>query len=184
MENNIFFKLKNREININQNINTKYNPDIYNKYNDKETERTTNSYNLSTVIYNPITGIIPQKIMSQDDLKLNCNNNLSDINKLISDKEKERTMQEQLFNNNVSTDSMIIDDVNEINVESNNRLHPNNSNIINNNQQRVINNYNQNSYVDNFNELKSKSLNNNNNNNNNDNFNSILSGLKDLGILN
>jgi hypothetical protein len=149
MENNIFFKNKN----------DKYNPDINNKFSQKETERINNNYNLSNVIYNPITGIIPNIIKTPDDLKINNEINIYDINKLISDKELERKQQEQLFKNNEKS-------------------------ILNNQQTKVINNYNQNNYNDNFNELKEKSLINNNNNNENKKFNNILIELKDLGILN
>ena len=149
MENNIFFKNKN----------DKYNPDINNKFSQKETERLNNNYNLSNIIYNPITGIIPNIIKTPDDLKINNEINIYDINKLISDKEIERKQQEQLFKNNEKS-------------------------LLNNQQTKVINNYNQNNYNDNFNELKEKSLINNNNNNENKKFNNILSELKDLGILN
>jgi hypothetical protein len=146
MEDNIFFKNKK----------DKYNPDINDKFYQKENERLNNNYNLSNVIYNPITGIIPTNIKSPDDLRINNDNNIYNINKLISEKENERKQQEQQFKNN--------------------------DNI----QTKVINNYNQNNCNDNFNELKEKSLINNKSldNNNNNNFNNILIELKDLGILN
>ena len=152
MENNIFYKINNNSNINNSDINIKYNPDINNKFSQKETERLNNNYNLSNTIYNPITGIIPESIRSPEDLKINTDNNIYNINKLISEKETERRQQEQLFNND--------------------NLHT-----------KVINNYNQNNYIDNFNELKEKSLTNNKKSENN-NFNNILIELKDLGILN
>jgi hypothetical protein len=147
MENNIFYINKK----------DKYNPDINNKFLQKENERLNNNYNLSNVIYNPITGIIPTEIKSPEDLKINNDNTIYNINKLISEKENERKQQEQLFKNN--------DNINNI-------------------QTKVINNYNQNNYNDSFNELKEKSLINNKCLDNNNNFNNILIELKDLGILN
>jgi hypothetical protein len=142
MENNIFFKIK-------------YNPDINNKFSQKEAERLNNNYSLSNTIYNPITGIIPESIKTPDDLKINTDDNIYNINKLISEKEIERKQQEQLFNNN---------------------------DIL---QTKVINNYNQNNCIDSFNDLKEKSLLNNKKlENNNNNNNNIITELKDLGILN
>ena len=90
MEDNIFFKNKK----------DKYNPDINDKFYQKENERLNNNYNLSNVIYNPITGIIPTNIKSPDDLRINNDNNIYNINKLISEKENERKQQEQQFKNN------------------------------------------------------------------------------------
>ena len=136
-------------------IRDRYNPDINNKFSQKEAERLNNNYSLSNTIYNPITGIIPESIKTPDDLKINTDDNIYNINKLISEKEIERKQQEQLFNNN---------------------------DIL---QTKVINNYNQNNCIDSFNDLKEKSLLNNKKlENNNNNNNNIITELKDLGILN
>jgi len=83
MENNIFFK------------NKKFNPDINNKYNTKNDERNNTNFILTNTIYNPITGIIPKEIKNNNDLLLNINvNNNINISKLIHDKEQERKQQD------------------------------------------------------------------------------------------
>jgi hypothetical protein len=77
----------------------KFNPDIDDKIKNKEYERNSTKYNLNTTIYNPITGIIPQNITSNKDLKLNIdtNSNQIDIKKLIMEKEKERIEQDATY---------------------------------------------------------------------------------------
>ena len=145
MENNIFLK------------NTKYNPDVLNKLNSEKTIRNNISYTSSNVIYNPITGIIPDKINSINDLKLtkDIQINTNDFKKLILEKEKERT---EMFNNNNST--------------NNNNNSTNNNNI----------NINRTNYIQTFQELKNPQKNNINNSNNNNN--NIINELKHLGIFN
>lgn len=75
----------------------KFNPDINDKIKNKEHERNSTKYNLNTTIYNPITGIIPQIITSNNDLKLDINSNQIDIKKLIMDKERERLEQDETY---------------------------------------------------------------------------------------
>jgi hypothetical protein len=75
----------------------KFNPDIDDKIKNKEHERNSIKYNLNTTIYNPITGIIPQNITSNNDLKLDINSNQIDIKKLIIDKERERMEQDATY---------------------------------------------------------------------------------------
>ena len=77
----------------------KFNPDINDKIKNKEYERNSTKYNLNTTIYNPITGIIPQNITSNKDLKLNIDTNCNqiDIKKLIMEKERERMEQDASY---------------------------------------------------------------------------------------
>ena len=132
MEDNIFF----------QNKKDKYNPDINDKFLQKENERLNNNYNLSNVIYNPITGIIPTDIKSPDDLKINIDNNIYNINKLISEKENERKQQEQLFKNN-DIQTKVINNYNQNSCHDNfNELKEksliNNKNVDNNNFNNIL----------------------------------------------
>ena len=71
----------------------KFNPDIEDKIKNKEHERNFTKYNLNTTIYNPITGIIPQNITSNKDLKLNIDTTQIEIKKLLQEKERERQQQ-------------------------------------------------------------------------------------------
>ena len=92
MDNNIFFREKK----------DKFNPDIKTKLTQKETERTNTSFQLSTTIYNPITGVIPTKITETKDLLINTSGkdtNLTKLNiqQLILEKEEERKNQDTQF---------------------------------------------------------------------------------------
>jgi hypothetical protein len=87
MNNNIFVKLNKN----------KFNPDIEPKLNSLENERNNTKFNLNKTIYNPITGVIPQKINSQNDLILKKDDTKIDINSLALKKEDERKQQNQTF---------------------------------------------------------------------------------------
>jgi hypothetical protein len=76
MENNIFFKLKK----------DKYNPDIEPALKNIENERSNTKFNLSTNIYNPITGVVPNRIINSNDLILPSNNNNVDFKTLLNQK--------------------------------------------------------------------------------------------------
>lgn len=156
MNNNIFIKLNKN----------KCNPDIENKLNILSNERDNTKFNLSKTIYNPITGIIPQKLNSQNDLFLKNDTSNIDINLLIIKKENERKDQNELYkpmktkivNNNIQ---------NSDNIVSTDKISQDNNN----------------NYIKTYNELKNgkQQIKNNIMDNNYDN---ILSGLKDLGIFN
>jgi hypothetical protein len=75
----------------------KFNPDIEDKIKVKEQERNSTRYNLNTTIYNPITGIVPQNITSNKDLKLNIDTPQIEIKKLIQEKERERREQDSTY---------------------------------------------------------------------------------------
>ena len=99
MENNIFFKTKN-----------KHNPDIILKMDDKQKERDVNIFINNNMIYNPITGIIPQKITDADDLVIiKKEEQKCDISKKIIEKQNERDEQDILclpINNKIAPINM------------------------------------------------------------------------------
>lgn len=150
MNNNIFVK----------NNNKKYNPDIEPKLNSLESERTQIKFELNKTIYNPITGIIPQKINSQNDLILEKDTIKIDIKSLVLEKENERKQQNDLFK---PIKTKIINN----NLENSNKLPKDNSN---------------NDYLKTYDELKNGTQINNNVINQN-NYDNILVGLKELGII-
>lgn len=166
MENNIFMRLKK----------DKYNPDIEPKLKNKETERNNTKFNLSTNIYNPITGIIPNEINNSNDLILTNTNTNVDFNQLIASKENERKQQmEQLkpiktkVINNEHWQKKPLE--NNIEIKTNEQIHDS---------------INRTNYIETYEDLKRGSLNiihQQKTIKQNDNYNSILEGLKDLGII-
>ena len=166
MENNIFVKMK-RE---------KFNPDVENKLQGKETERTSTKFDLSLSIYNPITGVVPTQVRSNNDLVLekDCVISTTDIRKLIMEKENERVSQDiqykpiktKVINNNPQNSSNSIG-----NSGDNNSQQPNRTN-----------------YIETYEELKRGSTNAKteqikSQGQNKEKYNNILDGLKDLGII-
>ena len=89
MDNNIFIKMKKN----------KFNPDIEQKLKIKETERDSTTFEFQSSIYNPITGLIPNKINSVNDLVLEKDTFIDKVNiqKLISDKNAERVNQDNSY---------------------------------------------------------------------------------------
>lgn len=157
MENNIFVKIKR----------DKFNPDVENKLKGKEKERSNTTFNLTKSIYNPITGIVPTQIQSNNDLILqkDCSYSSHDIKKLIINKETERNNQDINFK-------------------------PVKTKVINNNpnSMNATNSINRTNYIQTYEELKKGSTNaksdhSKNINQNKDKYNNILGGLKDLGII-
>lgn len=82
MENNIFIKMNK----------TKFNPDVEKKIKVEEFERSNTKYNMTNVIYNPITGVVPTNIKSANDLILNTDKTINsrEFNELLKAKERER----------------------------------------------------------------------------------------------
>jgi len=155
MENNIFLKMNKN----------KFNPDVEQKLKIKENERDSSKFELQTTIYNPITGIIPNRINSVKDLVLEKDTTLDKINiqKRISEKNNERELQ-------------------------NNSFKPTKTKVINNEVREVreivkaqpVNNTN---YIETFEDMKRGSVN-TNKPPNKKNYNNIMDGLKELGIIN
>lgn len=179
MENNIFFKLKKN----------KFNPDIEHNLKQKEIERDNAKFQLSTNIYNPITNIIPSQIKNSNDLILSKDTTLSmvDIQKLILEKENERTIQNNLFKP-IKTKMINNNSILESNNQSNNELITNtkvNSSDIKVNSSDIK--CNRTNYLQTFEDLKRGSNINKQQNietfQNKNNYNNILAGLKDLGII-
>jgi hypothetical protein len=167
MENNIFVKMKR----------DKFNPDIENKLKGKEGERERTRFDLSTNIYNPITGVVPVQIRSNNDLILekDCAYTNTDIKKLILEKENERVSQDNQYK---PIKTKVINN------------NPQNSNISINYSDGIQDNLQQTrtNYIETYEELKRGSENKKNEqsnsvNQNKEKYNNILGGLKDLGII-
>lgn len=154
MENNIFVKMKK----------DKFNPDVENKLKNTENERSSTKFNLNTSIYNPITGVIPSKIKSANDLTLEKDVSITknNIQKLISEKTLERNNQDTQYKP-VKTKV-----VNNIPIEQKPKQQNNNTN-----------------YIETHEDMKKGSTNIKNNIPalQTNKYNNILDGLKDLGII-
>ena len=157
MNNNVFVKLNKN----------KFNPDIENKLNNLSNERIETKFNLSKTIYNPITGVIPQKLNSQKDLFLEKDNSNIDINSLVIKKENERKEQNEIYK---PVKTKIV----------NNTIQNSVDNI---STEKVLQHDYRNDYIKTYNELKNSKQQVKNIIVDKD-YDNILSGLKDLGIFN
>lgn len=84
MENNIFFK----------NIKDKFNPDVIANLSKKSGERQKTEFKESKIVYNGITNNVPDKIKNYKDLKLEIDQPLENIKKMLAMKMDERNKQE------------------------------------------------------------------------------------------
>ena len=163
MNNNIFIKMKK----------DKFNPDIEPKLKSKETERDNVTFELHNSIYNPITGVIPNKINSINDLVLEKDKSLDKVNiqKLISEKSKERINQDNIHK---PVKTKII---NNSPIQQTNKVNEPNKSY----------NVNRTNYIETFEDMK-MSLNKKSEQTKiqpqpKNNYDNILDGLKDLGII-
>lgn len=165
MNNNVFVKLNNK----------KFNPDIESKLNFLSNERKETKFNLSKTIYNPITGVIPQKLNSQKDLYLDKDNSNIDVKSLVLEKENERKEQNELYK---PLKTKIVN-----NTSNNLDILPTEKILQNNNvSNEAITIEIKNDYIKTYHELKNgKQIKDNFDTKDYDN---LLSGLKDLGIIN
>jgi hypothetical protein len=78
-----------------KNKKDKFNPDVITNLSKKANERKKNEFQISKNIYNPITSSIPENIKSGKDLKLQKDDSITnnDIKNLIKKKEEERNKQ-------------------------------------------------------------------------------------------
>ncbi len=172
MENNIFFKLKK----------DKFNPDIEPRLKSKEVERDNTKFEMSSLIYNPITGVVPDKINSVNDLILCKDDALDkvDIKRLINEKEKERLIQDTQYKP-VQTKVINNNPVSQPQSQSN-RVNTGSSQDSGSQGPQQVNMRN---YIETYEELKRGSQNKAQQqiNNRGNNYDNILEGLKDLGII-
>ncbi len=168
MENNIFIKMKK----------DKFNPDIEPKLKNKETERTNTRFNISNTIYNPITGIVPNKINSEKDLVLDKDSSLTnnDIKQMILSKEVERQNQDLQYK---PVKTKVINNNPQSQMISNTDLQPND-------KSQHSPQVNRTNYIETYEDMKRGSTTNkqaNSSSQNRNNYDNILDGLKDLGII-
>lgn len=165
MQNNIFIKMKK----------DKFNPDIEPKLKTKETERVNTNFNLSNTIYNPITGVVPSRIKTANDLILEKDKSLNknDIQKLIRQKESERQIQNEQYK---PVKTKVINPNNNMDSYDMPERTPNQNNQLN-----------RNNYIETFEDMKYGSQNKKDSSQYNQisqsKVNNIMVGLKDLGII-
>lgn len=159
MENNIFLKKKE-----------KFNPDIINKFKTVDNERTQTEFNLSNTIYNPITGIVPTRINDSKDLVLQKDNTLNknDIMNMIKNKEAERTSQDTEYK---PLKTKVLNNTSQ-SIAQASAQHTNVQSTVQTNVQ--------NNYIGTFDDMKRGVV---KQKPQDKNYNSILDGLKDLGII-
>lgn len=163
MENNIFVKMKK----------DKFNPDVEQKLKVKETERDSTKFDLQNSIYNPITGVVPNKINSVKDLVLEKDTSLDKVNiqKLIADKNAERINQDNIYKP-IKTKV-----INNVPIQQTNEVKENTKS-----QTQSVNRTN---YMETHEDMKRGVYNkpSTHQTTTKNNYNNILDGLKDLGII-
>jgi hypothetical protein len=144
MNNNIFIK-QNKD---------KHNPDIDIKMKEVDDTRNNTNFELTNVIYNPITGVVPQKINDMKDLMLQRDSgiNKTEIQNMLRIKEAERLNQDTEYK-------------------------PIKTKIISNEKMQSENRSN---YIETYEDMKKGGV---KQKQPDKNYNNILDGLKDLGIL-
>lgn len=90
MDNNVFFKnkLKNSK---------KFNPDVKFNMKKKRMIRDNLTFKPQKKFYNSITNVIPDKVKSGEDLRLKQDTSDININKLISERKSQRSIQNNVF---------------------------------------------------------------------------------------
>jgi len=140
-------------------------------------------FNLTTTIYNPITGVVPQKIKDSNDLVIEKPTPLSksEIQKLILKKEEERTAMDNMYKP-VKTKIVTHGSVSSDPVIPQTETQPVQSTI----HGAVQNVANKNNYIATFNDMKREAITGIKKQekiSKNENYSHILDGLKDLGII-
>ena len=77
-----------------KNIKDKFNPDVIANLSKKSGERQKTEFKESKIIYNGITNNVPDKIKNYKDLKLEIDHPLENIKKMLAMKMDERNKQE------------------------------------------------------------------------------------------
>jgi len=197
MENNIFVKMRK----------DKFNPDIEPRLKNKEVERDNTRFEMSNLIYNPITGVVPDKITNVNDLIICKDESFDkvDIQRLINEKEKERSIQDtqykpvqtKVINNNPASQYQ---NQTQTQNQTQNQYQTQAQNQTQNQAQSIKAGYkvgstnsrdsgsqqaNMKNYIETYEELKRGSQNKVQQQtiNRGNNYDNILEGLKDLGII-
>jgi len=77
-----------------KNIKDKFNPDVIANLSKKAGERQKTEFKESKIVYNGITNNVPDKIKNYKDLKLEIDHPLENIKKMLAMKMDERNKQE------------------------------------------------------------------------------------------
>ena len=171
MENNIFIKMKK----------DKFNPDVESKLKQKDTERANTKFTTTNTIYNPITGVVPKKITSHNDLVLDKDQTVNkiELQNMIRSKEEERKNQDNIYKpvktKVINGSTMSVSDFpNDVTDNQTNRI-------------SKMQNESRTNYIETYEEMKRGSLNGKQSqqttNIQKNNYDNILVGLKGLGII-
>jgi hypothetical protein len=173
MDANIFVRMKK----------DKFNPDIESKFKKIETDRGETKYTQESIIYNPITGIIPEKITTSKDLVLPSDNdqNKISINKLINEKNLERKNQDVQYKP-VPTKIINTHDLPNLNAKELKSM-PETKELKSMPETKELKSIPEikSNYIETFEEMKNAVY--KTNPNKTSSYNNILDGLKELGII-